>query len=223
MGEMVEHPNPAPRSHPLLQDRARLDTITKNMHVQIQLVLHRARVSDDVERVLPGGESEFDVLQEALLGLLRTPPAALEGTWEALAFRIAQNKAKDALTRSTRGRRSRKAEPGSPDDVTVVAFDEGFDTPDVDLPNDPHTAYVVAEQHQVLFRLARETLTERQRLIFWTAYYKTQTDKELGERLGISGQAIGQQRRRILRDLYDAARRDPSFPTLNLSDEGELR
>lgn len=55
-------------------------------------------------------------------------------------------------------------------------------------------------------------------------YYKTKTDKELGEQLGgITSQAVGQQRRRILRNLYETARRDPSFPTLNVNDEGELR
>ncbi len=218
---MAEHATPAPSSHPLLQDRARLEKIKNNMHVQIQLVLHRRRIRDDVEPVLPGGASVDDVLQDALIALLRTDPANVRESWEALSREIARNKAKDALSKATSGRRKRGAEPDTPDDVTLVTFDDDFDTVGTDLGNDPETAFVVAEQHRVLLRLARETLTERERLIFHTGYYKTKTDKELGEQLGgISSQAVGQQRRRILKSLYEAARPDPSFPTLNVSDEG---
>jgi RNA polymerase sigma factor (sigma-70 family) len=218
---MAEHATPVPSSHPLLADLARLDKIKRNMHVQIQLVLHGRRTSDDVERALPGGTSVDDVLQEALLALLRTPPRKVRVSWEALSVQIARNKAKDALTDSTRGRRSPGAEPGSPDDVRLVSLAERDDTADTDSTNDPEVAFVVAEQHLVLLRLARQTLTERERLIFFSGYYNTQTNRALGEQLGISGQAVGQQYRRILIDLYRAARCDPSFPTLNVRDGGE--
>ena len=218
---MAEHATPVPSSHPLLRDRARLEEIKNNMHIQIQLVLHRRRIRDDVELALSGGASADDVLQDAVIALLLTDPANLRKSWEALSVEIARNKAKDALSKATSGRRKRGAEPGTPDDYAVVSFDDDFDTVDTYLGNDPETAFVVAEQHRVLLRLAREILTERERLIFHTGYYKTKTDKELGVQLGgISGQAVGQQRRRILRSLYEAARRDPSFPTLNVSDEG---
>jgi RNA polymerase sigma factor (sigma-70 family) len=224
VGEMADHAIPASSSHPLLEDRGRLERIKDNMHVQIQLVLHGRRISDDVELVLAGGASVDDVLQDALIDLLRKDPAKVRKSWEALSYEIARNKAKDALSKATRGRRNRAAEPGTPDDVTILAFKDDFDAVDNDLGQNPETAFVVAEQHRVLLRLAREMLTERERLIFHTGYYKTMTDKELGERLGgISSQAVGQQRRRILRSLYETARRDPSFPTLNVSDEGELR
>lgn len=218
--EMAEHATPVPRSHPLLRDRARLEKIKNNMHVQIQLVLHRRRIADDVGLVLPGGESVQDVLQDALLALLRTDPANVRKSWEALSTAIARNKAKDALSKATSGRRKRGAEPGAPDDVTLVALDEDVDAVDTYGGNDPETAFVVAEQLRVLLRLARETLSERESLIFHAGFSKAKTDKELGERLGISGQAAGQQRRRILKNLYEIARRDPSFPTLNVSDEG---
>lgn len=218
---MAEHATPVPSSHPLLVDRVRLEKIKRNMHVQIQLVLHGRRTSDDVERALPGGASVDDVLQEALLALLRTAPHMVRASWEALSVQIARNKAKDALTDSTRGRRSPDAEPGSPDDVSVVSLGELLDTADTDSTMDPEAAFVVAEQHLVLLRLARETLTERERLIFFSGYYNTRTNRALGEQLGISGQAVGQQYRRILRDLYTAAQRDPSFPTLNVKDGGE--
>ncbi len=221
MCEMAEYATPAPSSHPLLEDHARLEKIKNNMHVQIQMVLHGRRIRDDVELALTGGASVDDVLQDALIALLRKDPAKVRKSWEALSYEIARNKAKDALSKATSGRRNRAAEPGTPDDVTLVAFDDDFDTVDTDFGNDPETAFVVAEQHRVLLRLARETLTERQRLIFHTGYYKTKTDEELGEQLGgITSQGVGQQRRRILKNLYEAARRDPSFPTLNVSDEG---
>ncbi|MBM7789179.1 RNA polymerase sigma factor [Tenggerimyces flavus] len=218
--EMAEPATPVPRSHPLLRDRARLEKIKNNMHVQIQLVLHRRRVSDDVALLLPGGGSVTDVLQDALVALLRTDPANVRTTWEALGTAIARNKAKDALSKATRGRRKRGAEPGAPDEVTLVALDEDVDAVDTSLGSDPETAFVAAEQLRVLLRLARATLTERESQIFHAGFYRTKTDKELGEQLGISGQAAGQQRRRILKNLYEVARRDKSFPTLNVSDEG---
>lgn len=225
MGEMVDHAiPPASSSHPLLEDRGRLERIKNNMHVQIQLVLHGRRISDGIELALSGGASVDDVLQDALIALLRKDPAKVRQSWEALSCEIARNKAKDALSKATSGRRNRAAEPGTPDDVTILAFNDDFDTVDTDLGQNPETAFVVAEQQRVLLRLAREMLTERERLIFHTWYYKTTTDKELGEQLGgITSQAVGQQRRRILRNLYETARRDPSFATLNVSDKGELR
>lgn len=218
---MAEHATSVPSSHPLLVDRARLEKIKRNMHVQIQLVLHGRRISNEVERAVPGGASIDDVLQEALLALLRTEPGKVRVSWEALSVRIARNKAKDALIESTRWRRSPDAEPGSPDDVTVVSLDELIDTADTNSMNDPEEAFVVAEQQLVLLRFARETLTQRERLIFFSGYYNTRTNRALGEQLGISGQAVGQQYRRILRDLYTAAQRDPSFPTLNVKDGEE--
>jgi RNA polymerase sigma factor (sigma-70 family) len=218
---MAEHATPFPSSHPLLKDRARLEKIKNNMHVQIQLVLHGRRIRDDVELALPGGASVDDVLQDALLALLRTDSAKVRTSWEALSSEIARNKAKDALTQATRGRRSPKAEPGTPDDVTLVPLDERLDAADTDPANDPAEAFDLAQRQLVILRLARETLSERERLIFNTGYYKTNTGKELGRQLGITGQAVGQQFRRILRDLYAAALRDPAFPPLMESDGGE--
>ena len=217
---MAEPATPVPSNHQLLADRARLDRIRRNMHVQIQQVLHGRRTASHNERVLPGGTSADDVLQEALLGLLRTKPGRVTTSWEALSVQIARNKAKDALTASTRGRRAPGAEPGTPDEVTLVALDEVVDFAHADPDSDPEAAFVVAEQHQVLLRLARETLTERERLIFFSGYRDGRTKREIGCELGISGQAVGQQYRRILERLYAAARRDPSFPTLNVTERG---
>ncbi len=155
---MAENVTPFPGSHPLLEDRARLEKIKNNMHVQIQWVLHGRRIRDDVEVALPGGASVDDVLQDALLALLRTNSAKVRTSWETLSSEIARNKAKDALSRATRGRRSPKAEPGTPDDVTLVSLDERIDAADTDPANDPVEAFDLAQQQLVILRLARETL-----------------------------------------------------------------
>jgi RNA polymerase sigma factor (sigma-70 family) len=221
VGEMAEHASPAPRSHPLLDDRARLAKIKDVMHVRIQQVLFGRRTGDDVERVLPGGASVDDVLQEALLGLLRTDPKKVRVSWEALASRIASNKAKDALTKATAGRRVPRAEAGSPDAVTLVPLEEVGEAGDVRPGSNPEEAFELAQRQVVIRRLARETLTDRERLIFSSGYYKTQTYREVGKQLGITGTAVGQQFARILRDLYTAALSDPMFPPLTESDGGE--
>lgn len=221
----MPEPKPAKRfscSHPLLEDLARLEKIKNNMHIQIQNVLHARRIRDDVELVLPGGASVDDVLQEALIALLRTDPAKVQKSWEALSVEIARNKAKDALSKATSGRRTRAATPGDPDDITLVSLDDRPDVADTDPAHDPDEAFDLAQRQLVILRLARETLSERERLIFHTGYYETMTNKELGERLGITGQAVGLQFRRILRDLYAVALRDPLFPPLTGSDGREL-
>jgi RNA polymerase sigma factor (sigma-70 family) len=221
---MAEPATPVPSTHPLLADRARLDRIKRNMHLQIQRILHGRRTGDDeVERVLPGGTSVDDVLQDALLALLRTDPRLVRTTWEKLSVRIAQNKAKDALTDSTRGRRARDAEPGSPDDVTVVPLDESDDPADLAHLSDPETAFAVGEQLQILIRLARETLTDRERRIFHTCFFTERSNRDLGKELGITGQAVGQQYRRILTGLYEAARRDPYFVSMLDETQGGKR
>lgn len=103
VGEMADHAIPATSSHPLLADRARLEKIKNNMHVQIQQVLHGRRISDDVELALAGGASVDDVLQDALIALLRTDPSKVRKSWEALSYEISRNKAKDALSKATSG------------------------------------------------------------------------------------------------------------------------
>ena len=105
-------------NHPLLKDRERLEQILNVMYAEIQKTLfpwrtpvqrlgYEAIESDDVsgvERILRGsGASADDVLQEAFIGLLQVSPERLRGSWEGLAFRIAENKAKDALDASQKG------------------------------------------------------------------------------------------------------------------------
>jgi RNA polymerase sigma factor (sigma-70 family) len=102
-----------------------------------------------------------------------------------------------------------------------VPLDEAGKAADLSPTSGPQEAFELAQRQAVILRLARETLTDRERLIFYSGYYDTKTNREVGKQLGISGQAVGQQFRRILRDLYAAALRDPSFPPLKESDGGE--
>src|SRR5262249_29209803 len=57
-------------THPLVADRARLDKITDNMYAQIHRALHGVGRDGRAERILHGGQSADDVLQEALIALL---------------------------------------------------------------------------------------------------------------------------------------------------------
>lgn len=215
---MTEPARPDPSSHPLLADRPRLERIKNNMHVQIQRVLH-PRGSGAGERVLAGGESVEDVLQEALLDLLRCDPAKLTGPWEALSVVIARNNAKDALTRATRQRRADDPEQGSHGEVNVVSAETVADVADPDPYIDPDVAFTIVEQHRVQLTLARQ-LPDQDRGIFFPIYYHGATMMSVAAGLGITPQAVGQRYRRIARDLHAAARQDPEYPTLHVSEGG---
>ena len=68
--------------------------------------------SGRVARILDGtGVSADDVLSEAFLGLLEYPPERIESTWEALAVKIAEYKAIDALRASEKGLRGTDHRP----------------------------------------------------------------------------------------------------------------
>jgi len=69
------------------------------------------------ERALPGGASIDDVVGEALSKLGTKDPGTVKD-WEALAYLIAENSAKDELRRSTAYRKYRDAE-GSVKEIPV--------------------------------------------------------------------------------------------------------
>jgi RNA polymerase sigma factor (sigma-70 family) len=207
-------------AHPLVVDRARLDTITDNMAAQIHRVIYGRSRQPGVERVLHGGESADDVLQDALIGLLEYDPGKLRTTWEALSVGIARKKAFAALRRATRGRRREAADPGDPDDVTVVALASAIDLPDSSDDHDPETAFERTQQQLVLLRLARERLTDRERTVFFGLHFDGVTRAALAEQVGLTPQGVGQMYVRIVKALYAAARDDRSFPTINSSLEG---
>jgi RNA polymerase sigma factor (sigma-70 family) len=198
--------------HPLVDDRARLDKITDNMYAQIHRVLHGAGRDPRAERILHGGQSADDVLQEALIALLEYDAGKLRTTWEALSVGIARKKAFAALRRATRGRRAGSAGRGDPDDVTVIPLDTTLIDPR-DETADPELAFEHTQQQLVLLRLAARILSDRERTVFLAIHFDGQTRAELAEQVGLTPQGIGQMYARVLKSLYAAARSDPTFPT----------
>ncbi len=199
-------------SHPLVVDRARLDRIVDNMAAQIHQVIHGRARDRRAERVLTGGESVDDVLQDALIALLEYDPDKVRTSWEALSVGIARKKAFTALRRATRGRRGDRS-GGAPDDVTVVALDSVLvDLPDDADDGDPERAFERTQQQLVLNRLARDRLTPRERRVFVGIHFEGTTRAALGEELGLTPQAVGQMYVRLVRALHAAARDDPAFP-----------
>lgn len=205
--------------HPLLEDRERLERILDVMYAKIHKTLFGTRgqrSKDKQERILVStAVSADDVLSEALLGLLQYPPERLEGTWEGLAVSIAGYKAIDALKASNKGLRgtdhrpqlylvSGDLEPDGPDGATEPALFES-------LPSDwgdPEAEYFMLRNVLQLRDLAREALSDQDREIFFEIHFRMCSRKEVGERLGLTSQRIGQ--------IYNAALRTleahPDYP-----------
>jgi len=215
--------------HPLLQDRERLEAILDVMYIQIQKVTHPFRAAAGrgdagarYEHALVGGESPDDVLQTATLALLSYPPLHLTTTWEALAVGIARNKAKDAIRRATTGRTPSSADrEGAGDSETNVVHlsTGGADQNPIDsLPADSDTLeaeFIASRQQQILLRLTRELLDDRERQIFFEIHHLGSSRAEVGRKLGLTGQRVGQIYRKVAEQLLDAARDDPTFRTLS--------
>ncbi|HSK97604.1 MAG TPA: hypothetical protein VK891_13375 [Euzebyales bacterium] len=213
--------------HPLLQDRERLEAILDVMYIQIQKVTHpfRAAVRRGAagarrEHALLGGESPDDVLQTALLALLSHPPSRLDTTWEALAVGIARNKARDAIRRATAGRTTPSAGgdgPRGPETNVVPLSGAGEHAVDA-LPAGGDTLegeFIASRQQRILLRLAQELLDDRERQIFFEIHHLGARRAEVGRRLGLTGQRVGQIYRSVAERLLDAARDDPTFRTLS--------
>jgi RNA polymerase sigma factor (sigma-70 family) len=215
---MKELARAAGYAHPLVVDRVRLDRIVDNMAAQIHRVLHRQGQRPATERVLHGGESADDVLQEALIALLEYDPGKLRTTWEALSVGIARKKAFAALRRATRGRRSERTGPGEPDEVSVVPIDSSLaEIADETAERNPEVAFERTQQQLVLVRLARQRLSGRELAVFVGIHFEGTTRAALAAQLGLTPQAIGQMYVRLVKSLYAAARADPDFPSTSTS------
>lgn len=200
--------------HPLLADRERLDKIVANMDLTIQKIIYRCRLTTGEERLLHGGTSVRDVLQEALMALLQFDPASLSGTWEGLSVTIAKRRAIDAVRGSVRGRRAADAADEDPDEINIVPLDPSLEehilsAADVD---EPEHAFVVNEQQRVLLRLARD-LPDPQRAIFNAVHFEGRTRVDVGVEVGLTPQRVGQIYTTILKTVLEQARRDPKFPS----------
>jgi RNA polymerase sigma factor (sigma-70 family) len=192
------------------------------MSVQIQKVIHGGRASPGTERALHGGESCDDILQEALLALLSYDPARLKSTWEALSVTISRNKAVEALRRATKGRRASDADPDTPDNVTVIPYEDAVAVlrETTDGSDDPAQAFEDAQQQLVLVRLARERLSKRERAVFFGIHFDGRTRAALAGEVGLTPQGVGQMYVRVVKALLAAACKDPAYPTTIDTPEG---
>ena len=209
--------------HLLLADGDRLERIADVMYAKVQKTLfpesrpirrRRAEASqtDDArgkERILEGtAVSADDVLSEALAGLLQYPPERLNGTWEGLAVRIAEHKAVDALRASQKGLRGTDHR----DPMHLVSADFKQEGPDGEtepsilesLPSnwgDPEAEFFKLDDALKLRDLAGEVLDDRGREVFFAVHFLEHTRKEVGERLGLTSQRVGQIYKAALRTL----------------------
>lgn len=199
--------------HPLLKDKERLNKIADVMYFKIQKTLFpwnpQRRSRTETERILMGNSvSADDILSEALLGLLQYSPKRLEGTWEAMAVGIAHKKAVDALRASQKGLGitdhrpqlhlvSGDAEREGPGGETKRPFFEVISSNEPD----PEAEYLELEFVRELRNLARIVLDDRSREIFFAIHFEGNSRMEVGKRLGLTGQRIGQIYRAALDSL----------------------
>ena len=223
-------------AHPLRTDRERLESILDVMYAEIQKTLfpgnpvrpRRATASqsnnaDGIERLLEGtAASADDVLSEAHVGLLQYPPERLDGTWEGLAVTIARNKAVDALRASGKGLRGTDHRP----QLHLVSGDLEREGPDGKMEpapfesirsnwGDPEADYTVSQNALKLRDLVREILNDRDGEIFFAIHFEGYSRKEVGERLGLTSQRIGQIYHAALRTL-EAHPDYPFKPTIRV-------
>ena len=226
---MVSASRSSDPEHPLFGDRDRIEGIADVMYAEIHKTLHwtnpgleprgaanRLRGAGDFDRTLGRtGIGADDILADAFLALAEYPPERLRGSWEGLAIRIAQNKAKDALETAERGLRATDHRP----QLHVVSGDrmgQGTDgesdrTPFDVLPaewSDLEAEYFALADVLELRDLAREVLDEREQEIFFAIHFYGYRRRDVGEALGLTGQRVGQ--------LYAAALRKlethPNYP-----------
>ena len=226
--------------HPLLADRDRLERILDVMYARIQKVLfsgnsgrRRRRAASPsnnaggTEDILAGtAASADDVLSEALSALLQYPPERLEGTWEGLAVRIARNKAVSARRTAEAGLRGTKHR----EQFHLVAGDLRREGPDGEmepsifetLPSDwgdPEAEFFVLRDVLKLRDLARGALSDRDRKVFFAIHFGDYSRNEVGQRLGLTSQRVGQ--------IYNAAssllEAHPDYPFTPQSSVERLR
>ena len=219
---MALNPDRIPREHPLLLDRVRLNTILDVMYAAIQRRLFPGRPTRRTSGIGKGGSgapgkpellimgsgnSADDVLSEALEGLLLYPVDRVR-SWEGLAVTIANNKARDARRRAKSWLRStdRRAE------IHLVSGDARAKGPDGELGasvfevlegdvGDAESEYLKTRDALKLRDLAREILGERELDVYFGINYIGESRKEIGLRLGLTEQRIGQIYKSALRKL----------------------
>ncbi|MCP4384706.1 MAG: hypothetical protein GY798_25385 [Hyphomicrobiales bacterium] len=215
--------------HPLEVDVARLERIATVMCHEIHKKLgrptppRRRTTGSDVSRVFgePATErivrgsalSAEYILSEAIHDLLAKSPDEVTESWEALAVRIAQNKAIGAVRAAGAGLRPTEHRPR----LTVVSPDaEGPIGPDgepgpsaleyLESSSDPEAEFFATAQQDELLKLARETLDERDRAIFMGIHYGTRTRVSLAEEFDLSPPGVTHVYKTIALKLYQHPR-----------------
>ena len=226
---MVSAPRSSDPEHPLFADRDRLDKVADVMYAAIHKTLHwanpglqprgaanRLSGAGDADRTLGGtGIGADDILAEALLALAEYPPEQIRGSWEGLAVRVAQNKAKDALEAAEKGLRATDHRPQlylvsgertglGPDGESEPAL---FDLQPDEWVNLEAEYFALAHVLEVR-DLAREILEEREREIFFAIHFYGYSRREVGEALGLTSQRIGQ----IYSSALDRLEAHPQYP-----------
>lgn len=189
--------------HPLLRDRAHFDNVLDVMYAAIQRVLFknsRPVPRDSAsERVIIGGASADDVLQEAAVALLTHPGAEAVEDWRALGTVVAKNKAMDALDAARKHLSRTDHRP----ELFVVSGDVGSPSPDgavttsvlQALPDrnlSPEEEVLAIQSALSLRDLAREILGGREQKIFLEIKFLQRSRRQLGDELGLTAQRVGQ-------------------------------
>lgn len=203
--------------HPLLADRPRLDRILKNMDITIQRVLYGHHAASEAEeRVVHGGASSRDVLQQALLELLAKD--SVSGSWEGLSQTIAKRRAIDAVRHATAGRRAPDADDDDPDDINVVPFDatEEHTLPAASASEDPERRFLINEQLRVLHKIVRALADPLAQTIFNEIHFRCRSRVVVGAEVGLTPQRVGQIYRQTLLQVWRQAQQDPEFPAETL-------
>ena len=191
------------------------------MYAVILKTMHKSGVAASrqgtgPDRVLIGGVSAEDVLQQALIDLWDYPPERLTKSWGALGVTIARRRAVDAVRdarkglRGTEHRHQLRMESG--DAPTTGPEGEVGATkwelyPDERL--NPEEEYLIVRSALDIRDLAREVLdTERDQTIFLDIRFQGRTRAELAEEWDLTPQRVGQ--------IYDEACRTlenhPRYP-----------
>lgn len=220
---------PNPEQHPLLLDRGRLESITDLMWFRIQKTMfpnaprRSIRNPGGTELTVVGGVSAEDVLQEALVDLLRYQPQG-SVNWEGLAITIAQRRAVDAVRRA---RKHRVLPDETEIDVTSLSEErEGAAgiadmIADLDQLTDDQIVdnLLRIERLRAIGKVAQQILSQRDRDVF-NRVTRGETFTAIAPEVDLTPQRVGQIYAQSLRKINEALRLDPQFVRLYGSEGG---
>lgn len=226
--EMAESAtSPYFEDHPILVDTELRERVLDVMWFQLQKTISRGqpprrRGASTAGLQLAGSIRADAVLNDALDRVLRFDPDRLENSWEALATRIAQRAAAQAVRDNVRGRQFASGE------VDLMSIDADTDYGDrrsvVDLLQDeladPEAEAAALVQQRAILRLVDELLSQRDRDIFLRRHYLDQTLASIAERHGLTEPGARHVYRSAAKRVLRAARQDPDFQRMSDPDEG---